>query len=421
MHDDEAAYDAWGEPLDQLARSGTRTWGRWQLAGAICVLLVAGGGGLFLYLRQAAIESLSQSCRTALHREDWQLLDDLAARWRWWDPFKAAPLIYLAESAYQKGALERAIYLLDLLPDDDPLTPPALVEQSSILFGPLNRPIRAAEVLERAVRLDPRNAEARRRLIFFYAFTLQRRKMADHVYAAIRNDCDSPEVYVYLVARDWLSFSNAYSQNTNWVLGNPNEELFLVSQAIYRVLTKGLDYSENPTDEPAGKDGTPFHQLVIAEYFKQFPENLELLVYHLEMALTKGDADEVVRLLSRAPAAAAEDNRFWRYKGWVYAARGEFPEAEAAYEKALQLNPYDYRSQHQLAGVERSLRRFDRVEKLENLSQQGTSLRRDILVMDRVDTVPPDILKRIAEYAQSAGDTLVADKLQQRFKDWSSK
>ncbi len=126
-----------------------------------------------------------------------------------------------------------------------------------------------------------------------------------------------------------------------------------------------------------------------------------------------------MRLLGCAPESAAQDNRFWRIKGWALAQRGESRDAEAAYEKALEINPYDYRSQHQLAGVKRALRQFDRVEKLENLSRQGTSLRRDILIMDRIDTVPPDILKRIAEYAAEAGDELVAERLMVRLKDWA--
>ncbi len=288
MQDDGAKYDAWGEPLPDSPSRGAGSMGRWYLGGAICVLLLA-GGGWFLHLQRTSIESLSESCRTAFRSEDWKRLDELATRWRWWDRHNAAPMIYLAEVAYQKGALEHAVHLLDLLPDNDPLTPPAIVEQSSILFGPLNRPIKGAEVLERAVRLDPQNTEARRRLIFFYAFTLQRQKMVDHIYEAIRQGCDPPEVYVYLVERDWLSFSNAYAENTKWSLGNPDEELFLVARAIYRVLTGGLDYSEDPTDQPEGSGGTPYHQQVIAAYFERFPENLELLVYHLEMALTKGD------------------------------------------------------------------------------------------------------------------------------------
>lgn len=414
---EEAAYDAWGEPVSApTAASNTVRRG---LVGAICVMLVLGAvGGLFA-VRRVAIRSLTESCRTAVSDRDWVRLDELGRRWRWWDPFAAAPLIYRAESAYQRGAFERAVYLLDRLPDGDPLTPRALVEQSSILFGPLNRPIRGAEVLERAVRLDPKNVEARRRLVFFYAFSLQRRKMVDHIYEAIRLECDPPEVYIYLVARDWLSFSNAYAENTKWALGNPDEELFLVSRAIYRVLTMGLDYTEDPTDQPAGEGGVPFHHKVIADYFRRFPQNLELIVYHIEMAVSKGDTDEVVRLLAQAPAEAAADSRFWRYKGWLHTARGEFGEAEAAFEKALELNPYDYRSQHQLAGVERALARFDRVEQLGRLSRLGTALRRDILLIDRVDTVAPDILKRIAEYAEGTGDTLVADRLMVLLKDWA--
>jgi tetratricopeptide (TPR) repeat protein len=418
--DEAVAFDAWGEPLPPPSHSGTgRHWRRWVLIGGAGVLLIA-IGGVFHALRQAVIHSLAQDCRAAMHGEDWELLDQLGARYRRWSPFTAEPFIFLAESAYRRGALERAVHLLDLLPDNDPMTPPAILVQSSILFGPLNRPIRGAEVLERAVRLDPRNAEARRRLIFFYAFSLQRRKMVQHAYEAIRWDCDSPEVYVYLVARDWLSFSNAYAENSRWSLNNPDEELFLVSRAIYRVLTKGLDYSDDPIDQPVGDDGVPYHRQVLAGYLEQFPENLELLVFHLEMAQTQGDIDEMVRLLSRAPATAAEDNRFWRFKGWVHSTRGELADAEAAYQQALKLNPYDYRSQHQLAVVERSLRRFDRVERLENLSQQGTTLRRDILVMERVDLVPHDILQRIAAYAEAVGDVMVATKLRERFLTWGA-
>jgi tetratricopeptide (TPR) repeat protein len=419
MSDRGAAYDNWGELLPEEVLHPQPRLSRMLIrlgAGCLVVAVVIAGG---MWWRQSVVKSLAASCSQAVAAQDWEQLEADAKRWRRWAPWKAAPLIYLAEAAYQKGALEHAVHLLDQLPDGDPLTPAAILEQSSILFGSLNRPIRGAEVLERAVRLNPKLVEAHRRLIFFYAFSLQRRKMVDQIYEAIQYDCDVPEVYVYLVAQDWLSFSNAYTETTRWALDNPDEELFLVARAIYRVLTMGLDYSEDPTIEPASADGTPYHQQVIAGYFERFPHNIELLVYHLEMALTKGETDEVARLLSQSPAAAADDNRFWRYKGWVHAARGEFPEAETAFLKALQLNPYDYRSQHQLASVERALQRLDRVEHFSNLSRQGTALRRDILVMDRIDTVPPDILKRIAEYAEAAGDMRVAGKLFLRLKDWA--
>ncbi|MBC8867912.1 MAG: hypothetical protein H8E44_00755, partial [Planctomycetes bacterium] len=109
-------------------------------------------------------------------------MERLAGRWRWWDRGKAAPLIYLAEAANRTERYERAAELLDQLPDDDPMTPPALLERSDIQFGPLNRPIEGAETLDRVIKLDPKLVEARRRLVYFYAFTLQRRKMVDLAY-----------------------------------------------------------------------------------------------------------------------------------------------------------------------------------------------------------------------------------------------
>lgn len=419
MAEREAVYDSWGEPLPEevLARRSRLHDRRVQVAVAGLVL-VAMLMGLVGYQR-STVKAMAASCAQAVAERDWARLESAAKRWERWAPFQAAPLIYRAEAAYQKGALEHAVHLLDQLPDTDPLTPAALLEESTILFGSLNRPIRGAEVLERAVRLDPKLVEAHRRLVFFYAFTLQRRKMVSQIYEAIQENCDPPEVYVYLVAQDWLSFSNAYSETTRWALENPDEELLVVARAIYRVLTMGLDYSEDPTGQPAGSEGTPYHQEVIAGYFERYPQNLELLVYHLEMAMTKGETDEVARLLSLSPPEAAEDNRFWRYKGWVHSARGEFPEAEAAYLKALQINPYDYRSQHQMAAVERALQRFDEVERYSDLSRLGTTLRRDILVMERIDEVPPDVLKRIAEYAEAVGDMRVAGKLYMRLQEWA--
>ncbi len=410
--------DQWGEPVPELVPKRSSFLRNSVRIGIVAACLGFAAIG-YWQLKQSATAGLPEACREALRAKDWERLDRLASQWSWWRPDEATPLVHLAESAFQRGAFERASYLLDQLPDTDPITPTALVEQSAILFGPLNQPIRAGEVLERAVRLDPKNVEARRRLISFYAFTLQREKMAAHIRQAIRHDADVPETYVYLVARDWLSFSDAYTVTTKWSLDHPDEELFLVPRAIFRVLSRGLDYSEDPVEDPATEKGIPYHQQIIGEYFKRFPQNLELLVYHLEMSTTKGDVEGTVSLLSRAPKAAAADGRFWRYKGWVHVARGEFQEAKAAFEKAMEINPYDYRSQHQMASVERSLGNLEQVKIYEDRSQQGTSLRKDILVMESVENVPPGILKRIARYAECCGDNEAAGRLLVRLKEWA--
>jgi len=418
-----ALVDRWGEPtplepaeVGQLSARSFRR--RWWVIGAVCLALVAGVA--FCRARSTVCNSLSVSCREALRAEDWKRLEDLAGRWRWWDRRTAAPLIYLAETANRRGQYAQAAELLDGLPDADPMTPPALVERSTLLFERLNRPLEGAETLERALRLDPKLVVARQRLVYFYAFTLQRRKMVQHAYEAIRLDSDLPETYVYLMAQDWLSFANAYAENTKWLRGNPDEELFLVARAVYRITTKGLDVTEDPRDAgPRDEEGLLRHQRLIAEYCERFPQNLELLVYRLERARTNGDTVEAADLLSRAPPEAAQDNRFWRYKGWLHTMRGEFTEAEASYERALSLNCYDHISRHQLAGVARRFKQMDRVKALEEVSREGWAVRHEVLPLESVDRVPSDTLRRMAKYAKDCGDYSVAGKLLLRLEEWS--
>ena len=282
-------------------RATRRGRGRWVLAviGSILTLYVV--CHVYLWVKRSTVESLSETCREAFDAGDWERLGPLAARWRRWERDKAAPLVYLAEVAIQTGRHQRAVELLDQLPDSDPMTPAALVAQSSLLFDVLNKPLRGAKILERAIKLDPRQGEPRRRLIYFYAFTLQRRKMVAHAYDAIRNNCDVPEIYIYLLAQDWLSFANAYDENARWLSGAPDEELFQVAQIVYRIGSRGLDDEERAAEH---KEGVLYHKKLVAECFKKFPRNMELLLYYLRTNSKNGQVEEVARWLSKAPPEA---------------------------------------------------------------------------------------------------------------------
>ncbi len=413
--------DRWGEPVLQDApihpprMLRVRVW--WILAVA---LVAIGSVAASSALKRKVVASFAETCRQAHEARDWPALEPAAQRWLAWEPGKAEPLLYLAEATFETAQYDRAAEALGQMPDGDPRTPKALLERSSLLFDVLNRPIEAAQTLERAIRLDPRHVEARRRLVFFYAFTLQRRKMVEAAYDAIQYDCDLPETYVYVISRDWMSFANGYDQNTKWMQSNPQEELFLVARAIYRITARGLDSVDDPREDgPRAPDGTPYHRQVAAEYLERFPQNLEILAYHLERGVTTGDIDQVERLLARAPKASADDNRFWRCRGWLHAARDRLEEAEACYRKALEINRYDWLTRHQLAGVLRRLKRFDEVQTLERVSKEGKDLRRDILQLENVAKVPAEILARMAQHAANCGDLLVADKLAQRIAQWS--
>ena len=172
-------------------------------------------------------------------------------------------------------------------------------------------------------------------------------------------------------------------------------------------------------DCPAAPDGTPYHRKVIGEYFQRFPHNLELLAYYLEQATVNGDIAEVTRLLSQAAPEAAADNRFWRYRRWLHAAQGQLGEAEECYRKALAINPYDYLTRHQLASVQRRLRRLDQVKALEDLSLAGKELRKRIVGLQSVNKIPPVILKRMLQYAKQCGDDIAASQLEKRLDYFS--
>jgi tetratricopeptide (TPR) repeat protein len=417
------SIDAWGEPSPEdmfPERAAPRIpGGRRVLVVVGLIILVAVAA---FVVQRIVSRSLAASCAEARRAGDWGRLEHLAQRWRWWERGAALPLLYLAEAAHEAGRDDQASDFLGQLPDRDPRTPAALVERSTLLFGPLNRPLEGAETLERALALDPKLVMARQRLIYFYAFTLQRKKMVDHCHEAMHYDSDLPETYVYLVGQDWLSFANAYDENTKWLRSSPDEELFLVARAIYRISSQGLDVTEDPrVTGPRDETGNLRHEKLLATYRERFPQNLEVLAYLLERSRANGDMDAMAKLLTEAPAAAADDNRFWKYKGWLHATLGELAEAKECYEKALSLNCFDHVSRHQLAGVARRFQRMDDVQVLEETSRLGWALRREVLQLQSVDKVSPATLQRIAEYAKRCGDYSVAGKLLLRLENlkWS--
>jgi tetratricopeptide (TPR) repeat protein len=383
----------------------------WLLLGT-CLVAAVVIGGLALG-RYWLSRSYAEACRQAERDQDWKRLEALAAKWTFWHGSKAEPWIFLAQAAQEQGDLQRAVAFLDRAPPSDPLTPAAWLEQSTLLFGPLNRPIQGAESCERALAINPRLPEAYRRVIYFYTYTLQRRKMVRRVYDAIANDCDQPEIYLYLVAQDYLSLGDAYDQTTKWLKGAPDNELLVVAQAHAGI--KSGAFGQVP-EQPLEADGrlAPVHRQVVDKLFARFPRNLELLVYYLQSSSADGDADQVAKVLSSAPHEAVEDGRFWRYKGWLHNVRGELLEAESAYRKALEINPYDSLSHQQWAAVERRLNRKSHAETLLLLAKEGQELRQIILHLPDVAVVDRTLLERIAKYAASCGDNVVANKLYER-------
>ena len=395
---------------DRRTRSG-RSRLLWLLVGAVLSSGIAIGG--LLAGRSWLSRSYAAACQLAERERDWKRLEAVAAKWAAWHGSKAQPWVYLAQAAQEQGNLQRAVDYLDRVPPSDPLTPLAWLEQSTLLFGPLNRPIQGAASCERALAVNPRLREAYRRVVYFYTYTLQRRKMTQRIYDAIENDCDQPEMYLYLVAQDYLSLGDAYEQTTKWLQGAPDSELLLVAQAHAGIKSGAFGEAEDRQLEESGRL-MPVHKQIVDKLFARFPKNLELLIYYLQSSSADGDVDRVAQVLSMAPREAQEDGRFWRYKGWLHNAREELQEAESAYERALELNPYDSIAHQQLAAVERRLHRKEHAETLLLISKEGQELRHTIVDLPDVAAIDRTLLERIARYAASCGDNRVANKLLER-------
>lgn len=342
---------------------------------------------------------------------DFSKAESLSVKLAWWDPDNALPWIMAAENAYDQGAAARAASYLERLPEDDERTPDAMLELANLYFGEVNRPEKGEAALLKAIRINPELGEAHRRLIFYYGITLQRPKMIAQAREAIRRKCDIPETYIYLIGADWITFSNGHDLNQQWAQGAAEKETFRVAQLMHWIGSKGLDEAADFVEDEEKKTRLAEHEQAVRKALADHPHNPELLAYLLKQRAIKGDVDQVIELLGKVRSADGEDNRFWRFKGWLHAANGELKEAEAAYRKALELNPFDWHSQHELAGVLRRLGRFESVERLASLALEGKDLRKTILQLPNVQSAPIPVLERIRDYADACGDSQAARQL----------
>ena len=348
----------------------------------------------------------------------WRKLESVAADWAELDPDAALPWLMAAEGAERQGSIERVAGYLENLPPDDPRTPELLLELATFYFGQLNQPQQGVEACQRSLQLNPGNPEAHRRLVFYYGITLQRSELIRQTRQAIANRGDSQETYVYLIGANWLTFSNAYEFNGKWLRSGQNTETYAVAEALHaRGSANAFPRNEDVEEVDEDRVKRLEHQKMLRKFLGVYPENIELLVYFLEQAVIRGDEAEVATLLGQVPATAADDNRVWYYKGWLNSTRDEFQEAEASYRKALELHPYAWRSQLDLANVLRRMNRFDEVEELNRLSIMGKQIREQVLQLPDVQSVPVPLFRKMQEYAAGCGDEVTAVRMAERLEN----
>lgn len=373
----------------------------------IAVIFLAATCWGYLKWTSYRTESFRNECRLAADDGDWEQLEDAATRWLSWDGTSTDGWLFLAEAASEQQDFERAAACLGRLEDDDPKCILALHERVNLLFEKLNQPIEAVKTCERILRIDARATMPYQRLLTFYAMTLQREEMRRVIRLSIGRERDQPASYAYLFTSNVLKFSNGAFVNSKWLEQHPDHEPFLVAFALQRGASKTAALFTD--DEATAGDVT-----LLDEYLTRFPENIEVLAFHIDRQVKDGNVERVAELLSQAPSASTRDSRFLRAQGWYYAARDEFKKAITAFREALKQNAYDWRARLQLAEVLRRIGEIDDVKSQVALAATGRQLEVELLKLPKVNELSTELLKRMSEYAEGCGDKAVASGLLRR-------
>ncbi len=361
--------------------------------------------------------ALAKQCRLARNNEEWDKLQSLAKDWTSRDPQNGEAWLNRGIAAMRLGDWSQAAEYFWQVSDSTPQAAPAMIELSRLSFTHLNQPLRGEAACERILRQNPLAAGARQQLIWFYAMTLQRAKLRQHILEAIRLEREPREAYIYYFLLYSLKSEEAVALNTRWLEGSPNSELFLVARVI------------NFPDPPSGSSETPapssgnenrsdsikndkLHQ--VAQLLTRFPHNLELIACLAEERFDRGDFAKAAEILQKAPESAAQDSRFWRFKGWLHEANGELHESIAAYRQALKLHPTDWNTINRLAVVERRVNNQPEVRRLTDLMRRGNECRVSLRKEKAVEVATPKILHDLALLFRDCGDDQIAAAMERR-------
>lgn len=376
--------------------------------GGLLLILVGLVG--YRFWRHKTISVLGEACAAAIDSQDWERAEEIGLRWAALDSTNARVLVYLADAAKGQRAFDRMTEYLLRVPDSDPDAPLLLALAAEVQFNELVHPFEAEQTWRRLLAVRPDSNVARKRLQYFYALTLQRDKLQEQIREALATQSESPDTFVYQVLLYALSFTNAYPQLTVWLQSDPQNETLRVARAWALV--------KAPTNVDArsysGTGVRPGDRALLDECLRDFPENPELFAFQLDEAVDQGDVSALARLLSRAPAAADRDPRYWRGRGWYLRSQNSLEGAATAYSKAIQLFPFDWRARHELSLVLRRQGEVSSAAEQAELSLAGKELERRILELPNTSEVPTTILQEIGAYARRVGDQELATALDYR-------
>jgi tetratricopeptide (TPR) repeat protein len=348
-------------------------------------------------------DRLRADMRMAVRETRWNDVDEVSRRLIELNPNDGDAWLRRGEAAELRHDHVGAARIFTDMPEEIPEKTQGLRALVDLQFGPLNSPLAAEQSLHRLLARDPASKLAHQKLIIFYAMTLQRRNLIGEARSAIERHADSAEAYTYLFLADSLHLPRAPKANRRWLTGEPDSELFAVAEAVS---------AATPPDRVGPRDDVAAgNEQELAALLERYPHNLELLAWHLEAAMERGDVASARTLIAQLPSEAADDNRCCRFAGWVDEQAGREDEALAKYRQAITLHPLDWKTRHVLADLLRRREQVEEADRLVQIVQTAEELRRALDDLSDAPAIPADLFRRLAEYARQCGDVHYAEAL----------
>ncbi|MEJ7595272.1 MAG: hypothetical protein WKF77_27445 [Planctomycetaceae bacterium] len=359
--------------------------------------------------RKHRVRSLASECQIFERSENWERLIRSAREWMRLEPE--------SREARRSGATAgRALHdplavneFLEAFPRQLPEDAPSLSMLADLEFGPLNKPHQGAQVCRDILQIIPNHQESHQRLIFYYAMTQQHIAMQTQIGEAINNNCEMPEAYVYSFLGQGLRLRNGAPIVERWLSDDRDSEQLLVAHALH--IAQSLAGAIPSIDENTAAEMRRLQRVresALADLLTRFPDNTELLAFHLQAANQNGAAAEAGELLSKAPPAADNDYRFWHARGWIFSRLYEYDEAEGSYRRGLKLHTLDWRIRFHLAELLRATGRLEEADKMNQIAVFGRGLERELLARPDMRSVPSEIYERLADYARQCEADVMA-------------
>jgi len=361
------------------------------------------------------LEAARSQCVSADDQEDWQSVVKWGEIWTRLAPEDAEAWLLLADGYSKQGDFQRTAECLGRIPRDDERFLSARAMRGDLLLSELHLASEAEQNWREMLEVAPNATLAHQRLIYLYSITLQRGKMARQIRDAIAQKCEPREAYFYLMARSALNFSDGILRVGEWLKKDPENEVLIAANAVYRAKApKGSALRLFGVEETAGGDLS-----TVDLALKQVPGNPELLAYHLEGLMIEGSVSEVADTLSKWTDT---DNspRYWRYRGWLLDAQGQLHEAIECYNRSLELDPFDWRSRHELAGLQRIAGQSAESTDNAQIAALGKSVQQRFFELPNAKLADQQLMLDLLEFMEGCGDPDISNALALRMSHFAT-